>query len=88
LPYSEHDERVEVDLDSDRLPLHVDYREAHYRSAQRVEAFARSDGDRLDILVQPDVRPAEVRLYRRWDDWNVPNPPVLIGAVLGSPGEN
>lgn len=100
-PYGETNERIEVDFDRS---VHVDYREAHFRCAQDVEGFARSEDDRLDLLVQPidmhptavagcdclydvsmdvpaDTIPAEVRLYRRWDDWNDPNDPVLVGTA-------
>ena len=102
-PYGEHDERVEVDFSG--APVQVDYKEAHFRCAQDVEAFARIEGAALDLLVQPidmdpkvvagcdclyDIAmsvaeypgvPDRVSLYRRWDDWNEPNPAVLIGRV-------
>jgi hypothetical protein len=45
-----------------------------------------------DCLYDIDMRVAEypsipdrVSLYRRWDDWNVPNHPVLIGSVTSAP---
>jgi hypothetical protein len=58
-PYEEHDEHIEVDFDRD--PVRVDYLEAHFRCAQDVEAFARSDGADLSLLVQPiDMDPKVV----------------------------
>lgn len=102
-PYGVTNERIEVDFTAD--PVRVEYREAHFRCAQDVEGFARSDADRLDLLVQPidmhpsavascdclydvsigvaeyDGTPGVVSLYRRWDDLNDPNDPVLIGTT-------
>lgn len=49
-PYEAHDERVEATFDD---PLQVVYREAHFRCAQDVEAFAVDDGELLSLLVQP-----------------------------------
>jgi hypothetical protein len=41
--------------------VEVDYRHAHFRCSQSVEAFARSSTGVMDILVQPvDMNPADV----------------------------
>lgn len=36
----------------------------------------------LDVTVgSPDPQAAEVVVWRRWDDWNDPNPPVEVGRA-------
>jgi hypothetical protein len=90
--------------------IEVSYKHARFRCQQDVEAFARSEGTTIDVLVQPInlnpplvakcecaydlsiVLPAvkrgrlepgsyEVRVSRRWDNINKPNPPVSIGTA-------
>ncbi len=51
-PYEPFDERIE--LLAFPGAVHVDYREAHFRCEQPVEAFARRGAATLDILVQPE----------------------------------
>ncbi|MDF1561529.1 MAG: hypothetical protein P1V51_00720 [Deltaproteobacteria bacterium] len=97
-----HDERLEAAVGGGGIQ--VEYKEAHFRCEQEVEAFERRAGQSIDLLVQPrDLTPKAVAgcdclydisfslvdvagettltLYRRWDDLNDPNEPVLIGSA-------
>ena len=97
-----HDERLEAAVSGGGI--RVEYKEAHFRCEQDVEAFEKRSGSNVDVLVQPiDMNPKNVAgcdclydiafdlvelsgettvtLYRRWDEINDPNDPVLIGSA-------
>lgn len=58
-PYGETNERIEAESTADAIGL--DYLEAHFRCAQTVEGFYKTDGDTVEVLVQPeDMNPRMV----------------------------
>ncbi len=58
-PLEAFDERVSADLEGS--PLRVEAFETHFRCAQDVEAFFRTSGSEIDVLVQPvDMNPANL----------------------------
>lgn len=58
-PYGDYDETVTAEVQG--ADLAFDWRQAPFRCEQDVEGFYRTEGDRLQVLVQPrDMHPTSV----------------------------